>query len=147
MLLLFVFVLIVCVMSTVCVMLLRYSVKFKASKQQWQNVLDFKVELIFGSPHAGVEMLPIYLSISGNFRKWQVKNIDTFPWWQANKSSVIQILSIWINILCVFHLQSCSIFAVCMTKAANVTSLNFPRFFADQTWMNALFQFAIWIVC
>ena len=43
---------------------------------------------------AGVEMLPVYLSISGNFRKRQVKNIDARRWRQARKSLVIQNLSI-----------------------------------------------------
>ena len=44
-------------------------------------------------------MLPVYLSISGNFRKGQVKNIAGYHWRQARKSLehpglVIQNLSI-----------------------------------------------------
>ena len=40
----------------------------------------------------GVEMLPVYLSISGNFRKWQVKNIAVCHRQQATKSLVINLL-------------------------------------------------------
>ena len=56
-------------------------------------------------------MLPVHLSISGtcNFRKRQVQIIDTCHQRQAKKSLVNQNLSIWIVLLSVFHLQSCSL--------------------------------------
>ena len=41
-------------------------------------------------------MLPVYLSISGNFRIWQVKNIAACHWRQARTSLVIQNLLSWI---------------------------------------------------
>ena len=42
----------------------------------------------------GFEIIPVYLSISGNFRKLQVKNIDACRWRQARKTSIIHNLSI-----------------------------------------------------
>ena len=58
---------------------------------------------------AGVEITPVYLSTSGNLRKWQVKKIDACCWRQARKSLVIQNLSIWIMFSSIFHPQSCSL--------------------------------------
>ena len=52
----------------------------------------------------GVEMLPVYLLISGNFRKWQVKNIDACRWWQVRKpyKYIFICFSTW------SHCHSCS---------------------------------------
>ena len=41
-------------------------------------------------------MLHVFLSISSNFRKWQVKNIAACHWRQARTSLAIQNISIWI---------------------------------------------------
>ena len=50
-------------------------------------------------------MLPaVYLSISGNFRKWQVKNIAACHLQQARTSLVIQNLSSWM----IFSTCSCN---------------------------------------
>ena len=58
---------------------------------------------------SGFEIIPVYLSISGNFRKWQVKNIDACRWRQARKTSIIHNLSIWIIFPSIFHQHACSL--------------------------------------
>ena len=60
-------------------------------------------------PSPGFEIIPVYLSISGNFRKWQVKNIDACRWRQARKTSIIHNLSIWIIFPSIFHQHACSL--------------------------------------
>lgn len=72
---------------------------------------------------AGVEMLPVYLSISGTFQKWQVKNIEASRWRQARKSLIIQNLLIWIILSSVFHPHSCSFGSHCRDSRTVVTSL------------------------
>ena len=57
----------------------------------------------------GFEIIPVYLSISGNFRKWQVKNIDACRRRQARKTSIIHNLSIWIIFPSIFHQHACSL--------------------------------------
>ena len=56
------------------------AVKFKASKQQLQDVLDFKVKLIFGSPH------PILNNHHHNFRRLK-SNLKCFS---INESHCIE---------------------------------------------------------
>ena len=53
-------------------------------------------------------MLPVYLSISGNFRIWQVKNIAACHWRQARTSLVIQNLLSWIIFSTRSRTHSCS---------------------------------------
>ena len=84
----------------------------------------------------------VYLSISGNFRKWKARN-----------SSVIQNLSIWI-FSSVFQPQSWSLVQFShgsdqllnKSKVANVPWFIRPRFFTGQASMSSVFWFAIWIV-
>lgn len=42
----------------------------------------------------GIEIMPVYPSISGNFRKQQVNKIDACCWQQARETLIIQNLSI-----------------------------------------------------
>ena len=61
------------------------ALKFKASKQQLQDVLDFKVKLIFGSPHAILNNYHhIFRRLKSNLKCFFIDESHWIEQWRSN---------------------------------------------------------------
>ena len=78
-------------LNEVLFIVVNWAMKFTAMKLREKQAEWFAKSVSDTvSDREGVEMLPVYLSIFGNFRMRQVKNIDACRWRQARKSLAIQ---------------------------------------------------------